>query len=91
MDENGGHEYDDLIHHTAYAVEGMLTRCRISTALAFNQRKPETAPALRKWGWVKTIRIRYVNTRILFRKRREKISENEASVKQRRTLRELNS
>ena len=20
MDENGGHKYDDLIHHTAYAV-----------------------------------------------------------------------
>ena len=42
------YKYDDLIHHTAYAVYGMLSCYRISTALAFNQRKPETAQALRK-------------------------------------------
>ena len=77
MNENGGHKYHDLIHHTAYAVKGMLSCYRI----AINQRKPETAPALRRYGWAKTIPISYVNTRIFFRKRRKKISEDEASVK----------
>ena len=51
----------------------MLSCCRIFTALAFNQRKPETAPALRKRGWVKTIRIRYMNTRIFFVENGEKV------------------
>ena len=72
MNENGGHKYHDLIHHTAYAVQEMLSCYRIPTALAFNQRKPETAPALRRKGWAKTIPISYVNTRIFISKTEKK-------------------